>query len=125
MNKSIKKLVSEYHRRKLYIRKRLKEFAALHKGKDEENLNDEYMVFRNSCTHPVDMTNWKITAERGSFIFPEFTLQPKKTVTLHTGSGTKNATDVYWGSAKPIWKNADDTLLAYNAEGQMVLDYTY
>jgi len=94
------------------------------KGRDEENLNDEYMVFRNSCTHEVDMTGWKVSAERGSFTFPNFSLDAKKTVTLHSGSGDNNVTDVFWGSSKPIWKNEDDRLLAYNAEGQVVLDYS-
>lgn len=95
------------------------------KGHDEENLNGEYVVFRNSCNHSIDLAGWKVSAERGSFIFPEFALQAKKTVTLHTGTDINNETDVYWGSPKPIWKNEDDTLLAYNAEGQIALDYTY
>ena len=94
-------------------------------GKDDENLNDEYMVFRNSCNHSIDLAGWKVSAERGSFIFPEFTLQAKKTVTLHTGTDINNETDVYWGSPKPVWKNEHDKLLAYNAEGQIALDYTY
>lgn len=95
------------------------------KGRDEENLNDEYMVFRNSCNYPVNLTGWRISAERGSFVFPDFSLDAKKAVTLHSGSGGNNATDVYWGSGKAIWKNEDDTLLAYNADGKMVLSYTY
>ncbi len=95
------------------------------KGRDEENLNGEYVVLRNSCTHPVDMTGWKMSASRGSFTFPEFALQGKKTVAVHTGSGENNATDLYWGSSKAIWKNEHDRLLAYNAGGQLVLDYSY
>jgi hypothetical protein len=95
------------------------------KGRDEENLNGEYFVLRNSCTHEVSLMVWRVSAERGSFVFPDFILQAKKTVAVHTGSGFDNATDLYWGSAKPVWKNEDDTLLAYNAEGQLVLNYTY
>lgn len=95
------------------------------KGRDEENLNGEYVVFRNSCTRAVNMTGWKVSGERGSFTFPDFILQSKKTVSLHTGSGANNVTDVYWGSSKPVWKNEHDTLLAYNAQGQMVLNYSY
>ena len=95
------------------------------KGRDEDNLNGEYAVFRNSCNHSINLAGWVVSAERGSFIFPAFVLQAKKTVTLHTGTGANNETDVYWGSSKPIWKNEDDRLLAYNADGQVVLDYTY
>lgn len=95
------------------------------KGRDDDNLNGEYVVFRNSCTRAVDMTGWNVSAERGSYNFQNFTLDAKKTVTLHTGSGINNSTDVYWSSAKPVWKNSDDRLLVYNSDGIMVLDYSY
>ncbi len=96
------------------------------KGHDEENLNGEYVVFRNSCAHPVGMTGWKIVTARGySFIFPGFSLDAKAKVWLHSGSGSNNASDIYWGSGKVVWRNSGDTLLAYNAEGQLVLNYSY
>ncbi len=95
------------------------------KGRDEENLNGEYAVLRNSCARPVNLSGWKVEGSRGAFVFPDFTLQSKATVAIHSGSGANNATDLYWGSSKPVWKNEHDMLLAYNAQGQMVLNYSY
>jgi micrococcal nuclease len=93
------------------------------KGRDEDDLNGEYMVFRNSCNHTQSMSGWTLSAERGNYTFPDFTLGAKKLVTVHSGSGVDNSTDLYWGSAKPVWKNSDDTLKMFNADGVMALDY--
>jgi endonuclease YncB( thermonuclease family) len=92
------------------------------KGRDELDLNGEYVVLRNSCGHPQDMTGWTLSAERGNYTLPAFALKAKSLVTVHSGSGENNSTDLYWGSAKPVWKNDDDRLLLFNAEG-VVLDY--
>jgi micrococcal nuclease len=95
------------------------------KGRDEDNLNGEYVVLRNSCNRTQQLTGWILSAERGNYTFPLFSLDAKRTVTIHSGSGGDNATDLYWGSAKPVWKNEHDTLLAFNSDGVMALEYAY
>ena len=95
-------------------------------GDDRENLNDEYVKFRNSCTYPVDMTGWTVEDSSGHrYVFPSFTISNKTKFILRTGSGTDDEANLYWGSRIPIWNNAGDTITARNAEGRLVLNYSY
>jgi micrococcal nuclease len=96
------------------------------KGADKENLNDEYVVFRNGCTHPVQMRSWRINdSDNNTFVFPLFLAENKTKFILHSGRGANNATDLYWGKNVPVWNNDEDTLLMWNANSELVLNYTY
>lgn len=93
---------------------------------DRKNLNDEYIVFRNTGSEPVTLTGWAIMDEyRHRYLFPEFTLSAGKTVTLFTGTGKNTADRLYWGSERPIWNNRGDTIFLYNDEGKLVLMHMY
>jgi competence protein ComEC len=54
-----------------------------------------------------------------------FSLDPGATVTLHIRSGTDSSTDLYWGSASPIWNNSGDTVIVEDGSGSTVLEYPY
>jgi micrococcal nuclease len=58
-------------------------------GNDHENLNDEYVVFRNAGDEPIEMGGWQVEDEADhTYTVPSgFTLEPGETVTLYTGSG--------------------------------------
>ncbi|MDT3433949.1 lamin tail domain-containing protein [Haloarcula sp. 1CSR25-25] len=96
-------------------------------GDDRDNLNDEYVVFRNAGADPLAMGGWTVADESGrTYVFPDgFTLDPDETVTLHTGSGTDTDTDRYWGSARPIWNNGGDTVTVTDADNATVLERSY
>ncbi len=101
-------------------------------GNDCENLNDEYVIFKNSCSYSCDLTGWTVKDEssRNPYVFPPFTLQSGATVTLYTGCGTNTATSLYWCSSgyscNAIWKNkGGDTLYLRNSNGELVLSYSY
>lgn len=53
------------------------------------------------------------------------TLDPGAQITLHTGSGADTATDLYWGSGRPIWNNDGDTVIVTTDEGTEVLREAY
>ena len=96
------------------------------KGDDNENLNDEYVTFRNSCTYPVELTGWSIKDNStNTYQFVNFVLQNKSFVTLHTGPGLDNETDVYWGKGRAAWNNNRDALKMWDAESGLILDYAY
>ncbi len=96
------------------------------RGNDNENLNDEYVVFRNSCNHSLNLGGWVIKdAANKSYAFPDFPVPAKTKFILHTGSGTDNETDLYWESSRAIWNNNGDTLRMWNSEGELLLDYSY
>jgi competence protein ComEC len=84
-------------------------------------------VFANSGDEPLDMNGWTVEDEVGkTYTFPDgFTLEAGATVTLHTGSGTDTATDLYWGADSPVWNNGGDTVIVTNADGDRVLTEEY
>ena len=46
-------------------------------------------------------------------------------MTVHTGSGVDNSTDLFWGSGRAIWNNDHDTAYLYNSEGELVDSYRW
>jgi len=96
-------------------------------GDDRDNLNDEYVVFENTGTEPLDLSGWTVEDEVGTtYTFPDgFTLDNGSSITLYTGSGTDSESELYWGSGSPIWNNGGDTIIVHNSEGESVLTETY
>jgi endonuclease YncB( thermonuclease family) len=95
-------------------------------GDDRENLNDEYIEFRNKCEYAVEMTGWTVDDRAGhSYTFPEFTAQAKTKFKLHTGKGTDGQASLYWGSSMPVWNNGGDEMRMEKPDGQLVLEYVY
>ncbi|AWB28496.1 lamin tail domain-containing protein [Halococcoides cellulosivorans] len=94
---------------------------------DGETLNDETVTFTNSGDAPLDLSGWTVSDEADhTYTFPdEATLDPGAELTLHTGSGTDTATDVYWGSGSPIWNNAGDTVIVTDENGDTILEEAY
>jgi len=69
-------------------------------GDEYDNLNDEYVVFENTGDAALDLSGWTVSDEADhTYTFPEgVTLDAGAQVTLRTGSGTDDETDLYWGS---------------------------
>ena len=78
-------------------------------GDDDNNLNDEYITFKNVSDKAVDMTGYYVGDYAGRRIssFPDgFVAQPQAQVTIHSGQGTNSDTDFYvGGSYGEIWDN--------------------
>ncbi|WP_440009833.1 lamin tail domain-containing protein [Halomicrococcus sp. SG-WS-1] len=96
-------------------------------GSDSSNLNDEYVVFENTGSATLDCTGYTVEDAAGhTYAFPDgFSLDAGATVTLHTGSGTDTASDLYWGSGSPIWNNSGDTVYVFDDAGTRVETYSY
>ncbi|MBI4021558.1 MAG: thermonuclease family protein [Candidatus Aenigmarchaeota archaeon] len=95
-------------------------------GNDNEHLNREWVSFRNKCTHPLDLTGWTLQdSGKSAYVFRPFSLAAKTAVTLHSGPGADNATDLYWGRDVAVWNNDGDQVLLRDAAGAVVLNYTY
>jgi CBS domain-containing protein len=96
-------------------------------GDDRENLNGEYLVFRNMWNETLNLTGWTVTDTAGNrYTAPAgVTLEADATVTLHTGSGTDTEDHLYWGSRTPVWNNGGDTVTLRNDTGTVVLEETY
>jgi len=95
-------------------------------GNDNENLNDEYVTFRNTGDGALDLSGWTVRDEAAhQYTFENLTLNPNASVTLHTGSGTDTATERYWGRSGAVWNNDGDTVTVRNASGETVLRQSY
>jgi len=96
------------------------------KGKDNENLNDEYVVLKNDCDFFIDMTGWAVKDRTANtYIFPKFGLATKKEVKICSGAGTDTETELYWNNKFPVWDNSGDTLYLRDAKGNLALTRSY
>ncbi|WP_276300625.1 lamin tail domain-containing protein [Halorussus lipolyticus] len=97
------------------------------RGYDHWNKNDEYLVFRNEADEPLDLTGWTVAnSDETTYEFPEkFVLDPRKAVTLHSGSGEDTDRDLYWGSERAIWKNTGDVLTVRDDEDRRAIRESY
>jgi micrococcal nuclease len=96
-------------------------------GRDGENLNDEYVVFENRGDDRLDLSGWTVTDEADHrYTVPAgVALAPGDRLTLHTGSGTDTAADLYWGRGSPVWNNDGDTVTVRDASGAVVVQRSY
>ncbi|MDY6931694.1 MAG: thermonuclease family protein [Halobacteriota archaeon] len=97
---------------------------------DCNNLNDEYVSFKNTCSESIDMTGWTVQDEANHvYTFPVFPLASDATVTLYTGSGPDTIEELYWGSSgypcNAVWNNDGDKLYLRDFSGNLVLKYSY
>lgn len=96
------------------------------KGNDNKNLNDEYIIFRNKCFHPLSLKGWTLQDKiNTTFLFPDIAIENKTFLTLHTGEGENNNTDLFWGKTRAVWNNKGDTLMMLNTERQLMLNHSY
>lgn len=100
-------------------------------GSDCENLNGEYVVFKNSCDFSCELTGWTVKdeASRTPYEFPDFVLNPGERMRLYTGCGVNTELELYWCSrgreCNAIWNNDGDTLYLRDSTGSLCLEYSY
>lgn len=96
-------------------------------GNDHDNLNEEYIVFKNTGGKSLDISGWTIADKAGHdyYVPSGVTVDPGETVTLYTGSGSNSASKLYWGSGSAVWNNGGDTIIITNADGAVVLEKEY
>ncbi len=117
-----------------YIQDRCIEITNFHfdaDGNDNYNLNDEYVIFKNSCSYSINLSGWTIKDETSSHLYtlPSFIFRAESSFTLYTGIGTDTNSSLYWGRTAgnyaSIWNNKGDTLFLRDSTGNLVLSQTY
>ena len=88
-------------------------------GRDARHLDEEYVALRNEGDESIHLGGWTVENEAGeTYRFPDdATVGAGERVTLHSGSGTDAVADYYWGSDRPVWHNAGDTVRVRDADG--------
>jgi len=100
-------------------------------GDDRYNLNDEYVILeyitQSVVNSEVNLTGYNLSDEAGnSYQFPSgFILQSSETVTIHTGTGLDNSTDLYWSKTSSIWNNDHDTAYLKNDSDHLINSYSW
>jgi hypothetical protein len=99
----------------------ISEIHADAEGNDNDNLNDEYLVLKNTASTSLELSGWQIRDEADhTYTFPDgFVLESGMDVTIHSGSGTNSESRLYWGASSAIWNNNGDTVFVYAADGDM------
>jgi len=95
-------------------------------GKERDNLNEEWVEFKNIGTADADMVGWNLTdnAGRWNFVFPDgFKLGAGKAVKVRTGTGNNTDTDLYWGFKRAIWNNTGDIVRLSDVGGKSYLEF--
>ncbi|WP_266080585.1 lamin tail domain-containing protein [Haladaptatus caseinilyticus] len=94
---------------------------------DHDNLNDEYIVLKNSGNDALDVSGWSVADDAGhSYLVPSrVSLEPGETVTLYTGNGSDSTSELYWGSDSAVWNNGGDTIIVRDADGDEMIRQTY
>ncbi|MHB1344030.1 MAG: thermonuclease family protein [Thermoleophilia bacterium] len=93
-------------------------------GNDNDNLNDEYIVFKVLVSG--SLIGYSVEDDAGhTYYFPDRVFQTGQSFTLHTGSGTDSQTHLYWGSGSAIWNNDGDTVKVLDPEGYVVVSKGY
>lgn len=88
-------------------------------GRDEQNLNGEYVLISNDGTTPLDLSGWRICdAVVTCFHFPPDTLiGPGGDLRVHTGSGRNTLLVLYMGRDRPVWANWADIATLSDDDG--------
>lgn len=102
------------------------------------NLNAEYITLTNTTTKARNIGGYRVSdaGSKHTFIVPKgFVLGAKKTVTLRSGKGARNATNLYFGQAvggvRPVsrngfvWNNGKETATLRSAAGSVVHTCSY
>ena len=94
-------------------------------GNDLYNPNGEYVIIKNYGPDTVNLKGWVLKDRAGhTFVFPDVTLKPGETVTIHSGKGINHDHVLYWGDGA-IWNNDGDTAYLYDPSGNLVDTYSY
>jgi micrococcal nuclease len=96
-------------------------------GNDNENLNDEYVIFEYTGETSLDISGWTISDEADhQFVVPDgTTLEASQRLRLSSGTGTDSADKLYWSANRAIWNNGGDTVFVRAANGTLVLEHAY
>ncbi len=96
------------------------------RGDDGNNLNDEYVVIKNTGDESINIYGWTVK-DSGTAIykFGRYYLESDTSIYLFTGSGEDAEGVSYWGRTGPVWNNNHDTLYLRDRAGKLVEIYNY
>ena len=92
-------------------------------GRDEDDLNGEWIAVANDGSQAVNLSDWTLRDEstQNRYRFPEsFFLESGGEVLVHSGCGSDTTTDLFWCAEDPVWSNGGDTAILQLPTGAVV-----
>lgn len=89
-------------------------------GRDEDDLNGEYVELVNRGSEPIDLAGWDIRDDSSSHRFDldqAGTLGPGDRLVIRTGAGATTTGELYLDAGTPVWSNRADTVLVIDPDG--------
>lgn len=89
-------------------------------GRDEDDLNGEWVELVNRGSAPIDLAGWDIRDDSSSHRFDldaAGTLDPGDRLVIRTGSGSSGRGELFLDSPSPVWSNRADTVLVIDPAG--------
>ncbi|HEY2297188.1 MAG TPA: lamin tail domain-containing protein [Jatrophihabitans sp.] len=91
-----------------------------------KSLNGEWVKVKNTTGFHKNITGWTVhDSSSHRYTFPTTILAPHAIMRVHTGRGSRNAHNRYWGSTTYIWNNSGDTARLANANAVVVNRCSY
>lgn len=97
-------------------------------GRDDENLNDEWIEIANTGTRSVSLTGWSLRDAESvhRYSFPSgFILDGSTTIRISTGCGANERDHLYWCASGPVWNNSGDVGYLLDPEGRIAGRFEY
>jgi hypothetical protein len=86
-----------------------------------KSLDAEWVAIRNTSKHTARLTGWKLKDATGNtYTFVVTRLRPGRSVRVHTGHGSNNPRNRFWGNNSYVWNNTGDRALLRDARGRTV-----
>lgn len=86
----------------------------------------EWVHLHNITSSRVYLKNWTLRDPAGHvYVFPDISVAANGNIWVHTGSGTRDTWNLYWGQGWYVWNNTGDTATVRNAGGTFIDHCTY
>jgi len=98
------------------------------RGRDEDNLNGEWVAIVNDGPEPLPMSGWLLRDEstQNRFEFPSgFVVDVGGEVLIRTGCGSDTSGELFWCARGPVWSNGGDTIVIQQSDGTVVARQRY
>ncbi len=84
-------------------------------------INSERVIITNQGRHARNLNGWSLRDGAGhAYRFPRTSLQPGRSVIVHTGHGKQHPHNRYWGRNHPVWNDTHDQAKLRNRAGSPV-----
>ncbi|MDX1495874.1 MAG: lamin tail domain-containing protein [Longimicrobiales bacterium] len=90
-------------------------------GRDESNLNGEWVMVSNNGTVPLDVSRWRLcNALAACYTLPDSTaIAPGGDLRIRTGAGRDNLRELHMGRGRPMWQNWADVATLRDPTGEI------